>query len=205
MTLQRFGTTGMTRNRIGIFGGTFNPIHKAHKQIALEFIEKLGLDLLYVIPNSIPPMKQSHGVSGEERLEMLNIAFDGCERVIVSDIEIKRGGMSYTCDTVSELRKKHPNDELFLLLGDDWINRFDRWRNYKDILNDATLVIAWRGEEDVLGYVERLYEKSGKRALLLMNERIELSSTAFRVRRDKSLLPTGVYEYIEERGLYRND
>jgi cytidyltransferase-like protein len=61
--------------RIGIFGGTFNPIHRAHYDIALEFIDKFSLDLLYVIPNNVPPMKESHGVSGNERLEMLEIAF----------------------------------------------------------------------------------------------------------------------------------
>ena len=193
----------MTRNKIGIFGGTFNPIHKAHVGIALEFIEKFALDRLYVIPNNIPPLKDSHGVSGEDRIKMLEIAFANKKKVIISDTEIKRGGMSYTCDTVDEIKNLHPNDTLFMLLGDDWIDRFDRWKNYKRILEKSTLVIAYRGMRDISEPIERLFRLSGKRALLLNNEKAELSSTDFREHRDKNLLPEGVFEFIEERGLYR--
>ncbi len=193
----------MTKNKIGIFGGTFNPIHKAHVAIALEFIEKFGLDLLYVIPNNIPPLKNSHGVSGRDRIKMLEIAFADEKRAIISDTELKRGGMSYTSDTVDEIKALHPNDELFLLLGDDWIDRFDMWKDYKKILEKTTLVVAYRAKRDISEPLERLYRLSGKRALLLNNEKEELSSTDFRNCRDKNLLPKGVFEYIEERGLYR--
>lgn len=203
MTLQRFGTTGMTRNKVGIFGGTFNPIHRAHVAIALEFIEKFSLDLLYVIPNNIPPLKNLHGVSGNDRLCMLEIAFSGQEKVIISDTELKRGGMSYTCDTVAEIKANHPEADLLLLVGDDWIDRFDMWKNYGDILDMATLVVAYRGIADIDVHRERIYRKTGKEFLLLNNEKAELSSTDFREAHDKSLLPDGVYEYIEERGLYR--
>lgn len=193
----------MTRNKIGIFGGTFNPIHKAHKAIALEFIEKLSLDTLYIIPNNIPPLKNSHGVSGGDRIKMLELAFSGQERIVISDTELKRGGMSYTCDTVSEIKLAHPCDELFLLIGDDWIDRFDKWKNYKDITDMATLVVAYRGRRDTKSHAERISALTGKEILLLNNTEIEISSTDFRETRDKTLLPEGVYEYIEERGLYR--
>jgi len=193
----------MTKNKIGIFGGTFNPIHKAHFELAIEFIESFSLDKLYVIPNNIPPLKNSHGVSGGDRLKMLEIAFKNQPKVVISDIELARGGMSYTCDTVEEIKAAHPNDELFLLLGDDWIDRFDKWKNYKSILENATLVIAYRGVRDITEHSERLYRKTGKKPLLLNNEKLRYSSTDFRETMDGALLPEGVYEYIEERGLYR--
>ena len=188
--------------RIGIFGGTFNPIHRAHFDIALEFIDKLSLDLLYVIPNNIPPLKESHGVSGNERLEMLEIAFSGQNKIVVSDTEIKRGGMSYTRDTVAELKEKHKDDELFLLIGDDWIDNFDKWKDYKFILDNAHLVIAYRGEKDISQSVERLKDISENGVFLLENRRNGISSTNFRNEPKRELLPDGVYDYIQKRGLY---
>ncbi len=193
----------MTKNKIGIFGGTFNPIHQAHVRIANEFISKFSLDMLYVIPNNIPPMKDSHGVSGKERFEMLEIAFSGNDKVNISDIELVRDGMSYTCDTVAELKKIHPDSELFLLLGDDWIDRFDKWKNYKYILDNATLVVAYRGVKDITEALDRLEQVSNKRPMLLENRRLELSSTEFREEQKAELLPEKVYEYIRKRGLYR--
>jgi nicotinate-nucleotide adenylyltransferase len=188
--------------RIGIFGGTFNPVHAAHYEIALQFVERFSLDLLYVVPNNIPPMKESHGVSGKERLEMLEIAFSGQDKIVISDTEIKRGGMSYTRDTVAELKEKHNGCELFLLIGDDWIDNFDRWRDYKYILDNTHLVVAYRGEKDISQSVARLNSVSGKEIRLLENERIDLSSTNFRNEPKKELLPDGVYDYIRKRGLY---
>ena len=188
--------------RIGIFGGTFNPVHKAHFEIALEFIEKFSLDLLYVIPNNIPPLKGSHGVSGRERLEMLEIAFSGQDKIVISDTEINRGGMSYTRDTVAELKEKHKDDELFLLIGDDWIDNFDKWRDYKFILDNSNLVVAYRSERDISQAVTHLKSLSEKDIFLLENERIDLSSTNFRNKPEQNLLPDGVYDYIKKRGLY---
>lgn len=188
--------------RIGIFGGTFNPIHKAHFDIAIRFIDRLSLDLLYIIPNNIPPMKQSHGVSGKERLEMLEIAFSGQDKIIVSDTEIKRGGMSYTRDTVAELKEKHQNCELFLLIGDDWIDNFDKWRDHRFILENAHLVVAYRSGRDISEAVKRLGSDSCKEIILLENELIDLSSTNLRREPKKESLPSGVYEYIQKRGLY---
>jgi nicotinate-nucleotide adenylyltransferase len=147
-------------------------------------------------------MKESHGVSGNERLEMLEIAFSGQDKVIVSDTEIKRGGMSYTRDTVAELKEKHKDDELFLLIGDDWIDNFDKWKDYKFILDNAHLVIAYRGERDISQSVGRLKDISENGVYLLENRRNGISSTNFRNEPKKELLPDGVYDYIQKRGLY---
>lgn len=203
--LQRFGTTGMTANntkRIGIFGGTFNPVHRAHLAVAECFIENLELDILYVIPNSIPPLKNKGNVSGEDRIEMLRIAFSGNEKIIISDMELKREGVSYTRDTIAALREIHPWDELFLLTGDDWIDSFDKWKDYNFILENATLVVATRSGEDITSALDRLEALSGHRPRLLGNSKIPLSSTEFRNDPNGALLPEGVYEYIQKRGLY---
>jgi nicotinate-nucleotide adenylyltransferase len=190
------------KNKIGIFGGTFNPIHIGHTAMANAFIEKLSLDLLYVIPNNIPPLKESHGVSGMDRLEMVKIAFSGNDKVCASDIELRREGMSYTRDTVAQIKALHPESELYLLMGDDWIDRFDEWKDFRFILDTATLVVAYRGEKDISGSLERIYSLSGKRPMLLGNERIKVSSTEYRERPNCNDLPEGVYEYIKKRGLY---
>ena len=204
MTLPRFGTTGMnTTNKIGIFGGTFNPVHKGHYSVATDFIKAFGLDLLYVIPNNIPPMKESHGVSGEDRFNMLKIAFSGHDNIKVSRIELERQGMSYTRDTVKEIKSLHPDSELYLLIGDDWIDSFDKWKDYSFILDNARLVVAYRFENNVSAAIKRLEQKSGKDILLLENKLFEFSSTDFRNEPKRELLPDGVFEYINERGLYR--
>jgi len=95
----------MTANKIGIFGGSFNPVHKGHILVAEKFIKELGLDLLYIIPNHISPFKDLENVSGEDRIEMLKIAFSGNSKIAIGDMELKRGGRSYTCDTVEEIKK----------------------------------------------------------------------------------------------------
>lgn len=192
----------MTANKIGVFGGTFNPVHRAHVEIAERFSKNFSLDLLYIIPNNIPPLKESHGVSGEDRINMLKIAFNGNDNIVISDIELKRSGTSYTCDTVKELKEMHNGCELFFLMGDDWIDRFDKWKNYRYILDNVNLVIANRGEKDITEALDKLESACGKRPSLLGNERISLSSSEFRSDPEKSDLPDGVFEYIKKRGLY---
>lgn len=190
------------KSRIGIFGGTFDPVHIGHRQTALFFRDKFDLDLLYIIPNFIPPLKNRGGVSGSDRLNMLKIAFSGCEKIEISDMELKREGTSYTCDTVAGIKKKHPYSEIFLLTGDDWIGQFEKWKNYRYLLENVTLVVADRSGRDISGDIEHLFEISGRRPLLLGNGVIELSSTELRKNIKKELLPENVYEYIVERGLY---
>lgn len=189
-------------NKIGIFGGTFNPVHNAHISIAEEFIEKLSLDMLYVIPNNIPPMKDTESISGDDRIKMLEIAFSENSKVVVSDMELRREGTSYTRDTIAELRRIHPEDKLFLLTGDDWIDSFHKWKDYRFILDNASLVVANRSGKDISESAKRLEQLSGKPPILLGNEITELSSTQFRKQHNKEAIPEGVYEYIKKRGFY---
>ncbi len=191
-----------TKNKIGIFGGTFDPIHKAHIAIALEFIDRFGLDLLYVIPNKISPLKDGLSASGENRKDMLEIAFSGKDNIIISDIELMRDGVSFTRDTVAELKAIHPECELFLLIGDDWIGRFDRWKDYRFIMENSQLVVANRSGRDINPELDRLKALTGIRPTELGNDNIIASSSDFRENHNQELLPSGVYEYIKKRGLY---
>lgn len=207
MTLPKYGITGMKRNdkdpeRIGIFGGSFNPVHKGHVAAADFFAAELRLDLLYVIPTFVSPLKSALSASGRDRLEMLKIAFSNREKVVVSDIELRREGTSYTCDTVKAIREKHPKSKLFYLIGDDWLEGFTRWRNYEYILKNVTLAVADRGGGDIKSKAEKFFEQTGSRAVLLGNSVTAVSSSEIRASVGKDLLPEGVYDYIRAKGLY---
>ena len=192
----------MTRNKIGIFGGSFNPVHKGHIIIAERFIKAFDLDLLYVIPNYISPFKKELEVSGDDRAEMLRIAFSGNQKIVIGDMELKRGGTSYTCDTIAEIKAIHEKSDLFLLIGDDHAKSFLRWKNFQFILENATLVIATREGKDVTDGVKDIEETANVKVELLENQPFECSSTDFRTRPNADSLPDGVFEYIKKRGLY---
>ena len=133
--------------RIGIFGGTFNPPHKGHKRMALEMMKAASLNKMLIIPTFTPPHKNATDLaSGKDRVKMCELLFsEDC--FTVSDIEMKREGKSYTVDTLTELKKIYPDDELFLIIGSDMLLSSDRWYRYEDILSMATLCVATRENE----------------------------------------------------------
>ncbi len=135
-------------SRVGIFGGTFNPPHFGHKNLALKLKELARLDRIIIIPSFVPPHKETNQLaSGEHRLKMCELMF--CEEFFsVSDIEIKRRGKSYTYDTISQLKQLYPQDELFLIIGSDMLLTFYEWYRYEDILSQLTLCVASR-ENDI--------------------------------------------------------
>lgn len=191
------------KSKIGIFGGTFDPVHNEHVRIAELFCKKLSLDMLYIIPNRIPPLKENRCASGSDRIKMLELAFADNKKAVISDMELKREGTSYTCDTIARLREMHPDSELYLLVGDDWIDSFDRWHRYEYILENATLVVASRSGRELTESAKRIRELTGHTPILLGNTHNNISSTDFRASGDGHLLPEKVLEYITERGLYR--
>ena len=118
--------------RVGIYGGTFAPVHIGHVQAAKAFMEQMKLDYLFIIPTALPPHKQiDEGDDPIHRLRMCELAFEGVEGVVISDVEIKRGGKSYTYDTLVELSR--PDTRLFLLCGTDMVLTFDQWYRFEDI------------------------------------------------------------------------
>ena len=135
--------------RIGIYGGTFNPPHAGHIQAAKQAVTALKLDKLVIVPTSIAPHKAipEHSPTPRQRLEMLRIAAADCPKAEVSDIELNRGGVSYTFQTVSELKERYPDAELILLMGSDMFLCFDQWKQPDDILKNVELGVFYRGSK----------------------------------------------------------
>ena len=134
--------------RIGIYGGTYNPPHIGHLRAAEYAIEALKLDRLLLIPTGVSPHKEmAAGASTADRLELLRLSAASIEKAQVSDIEIRRAGRSYTVDTLRAIREENPDSELFLLMGTDMFLSFMTWREPETIMQLATLAVFCRGEK----------------------------------------------------------
>lgn len=132
--------------KIAVFGGTFNPPHEGHRNLALEIRAAAGLDRIIVIPSYVPPHKESKQLAdGKHRLKMCELMFKE-EFFSVSDIEIKRQGKSYTYDTLTQLKEIYPDDELFLIVGSDMLLSFHEWYRYNDIISLVKLCVASRSD-----------------------------------------------------------
>jgi nicotinate-nucleotide adenylyltransferase len=130
--------------RLGILGGTFDPIHVGHLAAAHAAIECAHLDRVMFIPTAQPPHRAAATAPAGDRLAMARLAVEGEPRFEVSDIEVARGGMSYTADTLSELHRVHPGDELFLILGWDAARLFKTWHEPERVNALASVVIVGR-------------------------------------------------------------
>ena len=205
--------------KVGIFGGTFNPVHAGHVKAALGFIEAAGLDRLLVIPDKIPPHKIIVGEDHPEiRFHMTKLAFDEVNaegKITVSDMEIRREGKSFSYYTMKELTEAGVG-ELYLYCGTDMLLTFDKWFRFEDILSMCTLAYAGREaqsdslRDEVEQKIKFLRETYGARILVIPLDPIETSSSEVRDMIAKGedashLLPSVVYEYIKENKLYGND
>ncbi|MBQ7043316.1 MAG: nicotinate-nucleotide adenylyltransferase [Clostridia bacterium] len=198
--------------RIGIFGGTFDPPHAGHKKYADEVRNKLSLDNLIVIPTAAPPHKQKKtSTTAEDRLNMLGLLFEKDSGVLVSDMEIARGGRSYTFETVTLLREQYPDDELIFILGSDMLLSFHTWKNPDVILEKVKICAVTRDgeiDEKMLGeYAEKHFPGKKERFIICDFEPIEISSTEIREKVKNGLSVDGlvdaqVMEYIKEKELY---
>ena len=197
--------------RIGIYGGTFNPPHVGHIQAAKQAVEALGLSRLIIIPDRIAPHKQipEGSPAPEQRLEMLRLATADCDRIEVSDIELRREGPSYSYVTVQQLKAQYPNAELVLLMGTDMFLSFHSWMHPEIILENATLGVFYRGEKGEQADIEaQMAEmvRQGYKVERVENNVINISSTQMRrllaFRCAGELLPQGVLDYIREYHLY---
>ena len=200
--------------RIGIFGGSFDPIHTAHLILAEKCREQANLDQVLFIPSAEAPHKEDGAFgTNRQRTEMVDLAIGGHPAFLRSSIEIDRGGVSYTVDTLEQFKEQHPDDKLFLLIGGDSLNNFHTWKDPEKILTLATpLVIARPGEGEVnfdllASYVDeaRLAEI---KSLAIDAPLIEISSTSIRkaVSEEKSfryLTPRSVERYIQTQKVYQ--
>ena len=197
--------------RIGVFGGTFNPPHIGHRAAAEAASRALKLDRLFVIPAAIPPHKElpANTAKPEDRLAMARAAFCGMDCAEVLDIELERGGNSYTVETVDALRSRYPDAEMFLLMGTDMFLTLEKWREADRLLNMITPAVFSRGDNDdaeIACYAEHLKETRGVSARIIKNDAIEISSTKIRTdlsgRGGIEHLDGAVYEYIISHRLY---
>ena len=197
--------------RIGIYGGTFNPPHIGHVRAALHGAAALELKELLIIPSCIAPHKELPGNSATalQRLEMTELAFGGKPGLRVSDLELARGGSSYTWETVRQLRQQYPEQELILFMGTDMFLSFLQWKHPERILRDVSLGVFYRGEKaeaESIALQKKALEEMGAVVYLVENPVTEISSTDLRrlltFRCAQPFLPEGVGAYIAEHGLY---
>lgn len=197
--------------RIGIYGGTFSPPHNGHLRAARAFMEQMWLDFLYVIPTAVPPHKEMEvPVSAQDRLEMCRLAFSGMEGVYVSDMEIQRGGRSYTVDTLRELSGE--DRRLFLLCGTDMVLTLDSWRSPEEIFRLCYPVYIRRDDDRsldaaLIAKIAQYHRDYGKVVRKIVTEPLVLSSqevrAALREGRDISqMVPPAVKKYIADNHLY---
>jgi len=198
--------------RIGVFGGTFDPIHIAHLRVAEEAAEALTLDRVLFIPSGRPPHRSQPVAKPEQRLAMVRLAVADNPRFVVSDLEIKRRGTSYTVDTLAELAAQKPRDEFYLLLGMDQMLQLSTWHEPVRLLELCRLVAFTRpGASETPGPI---YLGPERRALsrrqfsLVRVSALEISATDIRRRAGRGhslryLVPDSVAEYIRKHRLYR--
>lgn len=197
--------------RVGVYGGTFNPIHNGHLHILGEFLARLSLDKVLLIPTGNPPHKEAPELVGaEDRLKMCELAVDEAKiNAEVSDIEIKRTGKSYTVDTLEALHAENPEDELFLLMGEDMFLTLDKWYCPERIFELATVCVSPRshGLEKLEAFARELANRFGATAIIENISYLEISSTQIRERIKagesiEGLAPSSTEEYIKRNKLY---
>lgn len=188
--------------RIGLLGGTFDPPHHGHLIVAAEAYDALSLDELVFVPAADPPHKTDVATSAQTRLEMIQAATANDPRFRVDDLEIQRGGTSYTVDTLTAYRKHYPDAELVFLLGIDQFRDFAKWREPDRILELASLgVMARAGETPA--------PDAPYHAVPITVSRIDISATMLRERvsRGRSIryfVPDVVAEIVQREGLYQS-
>ncbi len=192
--------------RLGVYGGTFDPIHTGHLVIAQGIVEHCGLDRLLFVPSARPPHKQGHAIAPpRDRYRMAELASQRDPQFEVSDIEINRPGLSYTVDTLEELRRIHGTSScIYLVIGADSLLEIDTWYAPDRVFDLATVVTVPRPGKDLTSMDPRWRD----RVVTVRLPEIEISSTDIRQRVGKGLsiaqmVPEEVAGYIEERGLYR--
>lgn len=197
--------------RLGILGGTFDPVHRGHLLLAAAASDEVGLDRVVFVPAGQPWRKADrHITSAEHRLAMLQLALEGDETFEIATLELEREGPSYAADTLEVLRRDHPEDELFFILGEDALADVPNWVHPERILELATLVVARRA-----GVEQGAVEEAGQRLAGLLDRVVwlkmpllDVTATAVRERVRRGLpigdlMPPAVEAYVREHELYR--
>ncbi len=186
--------------KVGLLGGTFDPIHFGHLNLAFEMLEKRGLDEVWFCPAWMNPHKLVGQASSTiDRLEMVRLAIEAIPQFKVIDNEVRRGGISYTVDTLRELKAEHPENQFFLILGADSVDLFFKWKEPEEILSLCEVLVGSRTKPEISQ--EILKENYVPTRLL------DISATDIRSRVNKylyisHLVPGKVVDYIYSNRLY---
>lgn len=196
--------------KIGIFGGTFNPPHNGHVETALKFKEHLRLDIVLFVPTLVPPHKEHSDIDAMTRLKMTELAVKDIDGFFASDIDIRRGGVSYSVLTIKDVRNLYKDAKLYFLCGSDMFVTLDNWYNAKELFRSCTVAGAARNAGEycrLLSYAEYLRQKYKADAKVIRIKPYPISSSEIR-----EMIYNGedashhinalVYNYIKENGLY---
>lgn len=193
--------------KFGFFGGTFDPIHFGHLNLAVNMLEKMGLDEVLFCPANFSPTKRDNLPSANKhaRKEMVELAIKGIPHFSLIDLELKREGPSYTIDTIRELQSAHPNTEFYLIIGEDMLPSLPRWKEVEALLRLAPPLIGTR-TCDILPELPQSIHAVVKRGEIDMNS-MDISSTELRLRLIQKkycghLVPSKVLDYIHAHQLY---
>lgn len=201
----------MDKKIIGIYGGSFDPVHKGHVSVASAFVQQINPYKLMVIPCCIPPHKEKQGgANGYLRYTMLNAVFDGMEQIEVSDIELKRDNISYTIDTVYQIKKDEPDAELMLVVGTDMFLSLHEWRKAEELLTICDICLYNRGNtssDKIDEYTDFLKNTYGTKVVRLKGEIVDISSTELRGKLLSNdditdCIPVKAYDIIKQTGIY---
>ncbi len=196
--------------RIGIMGGTFNPPHTGHINAAVAARDELSLSRLIFIPSYLPPHKKisENSASTEQRLSMTKLVADAISAE-VSDMEIARGGTSYTVETLRVLKKELPDDELWFIMGTDMFLSIENWREPEEIFSLCSIATVPRNDDDrqkLINHSKYLSERYGTVSKVMEKAAIDISSSELREKIANGdaleFLPEAVYQYILKEGLY---
>jgi nicotinate-nucleotide adenylyltransferase len=195
--------TGRRQVRIGILGGTFNPVHLGHLLIAQDALEQVGLDEVTFIPCAIPPHKTAPDlVNARDRLAMLRLALRGQGAFTLNDLELRRGGASYSIDTVTALRQRQPGAMFYFIIGADSLGKLDQWKEIGRLATLCTFVVVARPG------CEPVPLPRGVRCRFVRGHACEIASRDIRARLSQGrgiryLVPDAVLRYIERHKLYQ--
>ena len=192
---------------IGLFGGTFDPVHNGHLQVATKVCEEMNLDEIVMVPAGYPYMKNDVLTSPENRLRMVELALDDLPKFSVSDTEIRRCGPSYTADTFRELQALRPNKEISVIMGMDAVLSIPRWDNPKEFIDLCKIIAITRPNHQAIE-MPKLYEQYENADIsILPIETPDISSTEIRERvaegrEFQHMVPKKVAEFITDNKLY---